>query len=72
MSHHTAIAVVQTPWDCRWVRPGYRVTGVTECDQPDVAWVCLRPTPQSDRRAVTEAECAACEHWVLADDEARH
>jgi hypothetical protein len=51
----------QAPWDCLWSRPGYRLTGVSEPDQPESVWVCVR---EGERRPVTEAECATCPQWV--------
>jgi hypothetical protein len=47
-------------WDCRWSRPGYRVTGVLDHLQPETLWVCTR---RGDRRAVTEEECENCPYW---------
>ena len=56
----TAVATMQTAWDCRWSRPGYRIAGVEEHLQPEKLWVCVR---EGERRGVTEEECEACEHW---------
>src|SRR5688500_17211711 len=61
---HTTLAVLQTPWDCRWSQPGHRLTHVDEQDQPEGAWVCTRPTPVGSRRTVSEEECATCRHWL--------
>jgi hypothetical protein len=52
----TAIATLQTVWDCRWSRPGYRLFGVEEQLQPEKLWVCVR----AERHSVTEEECAVC------------
>ena len=60
----TAIATLQTIWDCRWSRPGFRLSGVTEALQPESMWVCVRTPP---RRSVCEAECASCPHWERDD-----
>jgi hypothetical protein len=38
----TATMTLQTIWDCRWSRPGYRVIGVDEHRQPEKLWVCVR------------------------------
>jgi hypothetical protein len=58
--NHTATMTLQTIWDCRWSRPGYRLTHVEEPDQPEALWMCVRT---GVRRPVTEEECAACPHW---------
>jgi hypothetical protein len=52
-----AVATVRTPWDCRWSRPGYRLTGVREPFQPETVWVCIR---DGERRPVAEVTCEAC------------
>jgi hypothetical protein len=56
----TATMTLQTIWDCRWSRPGYRVIGVQEHLQPEKLWVCVR---RGERVGVTEEECANCPHW---------
>jgi hypothetical protein len=56
----TAVATLQTIWDCRWSRPGYRVLGVQEHLQPEKLWVCVR---RGERRGVTEEECESCPYW---------
>jgi hypothetical protein len=56
----TAVASLQTIWDCRWSRPGYRILGLEDDLQPETLWVCVR---QGERRSVTEEGCAACVHW---------
>jgi hypothetical protein len=56
----TAIATLQTIWDCRWSRPGYRLFGVGEYLQPEKLWVCVR---QGQRRGVTDEECESCAFW---------
>jgi hypothetical protein len=60
----TATATLQTIWDCRWSRPGYRVAGVEDHLQPEKRWVCVRG---SDRRGVTEEECENCPHWEMRE-----
>ena len=57
----TAVATLQTPWDCRWSRLGYRVAGVPEDVQPEPLWVCLGT---GDRRCIQVEECDNCPHWV--------
>jgi hypothetical protein len=64
MATTTAIATMQTAWDCRWSRPGYRLTGVRETDQPETLWVCVRT---EGRRPVWETDCEGCPHWELDD-----
>lgn len=56
----TAVASLQTIWDCRWSRPGFRLFGVDETEQPEKPWVCVRG---GRRRGVTEEECEQCPHW---------
>ena len=38
----TAVATQQTVWDCRFSRPGFRLFGVAEVQQPEKLWVCTR------------------------------
>lgn len=63
MNTPTTVAV-QTIWDCRFSRPGYRLTGVADAEQPEAIWMCVRA---GGRRAVTEEECASCAHWEPED-----
>ena len=69
----TATAALQTIWDCRWSRPGYRVIGIADNWQPEPLWVCIRT---GERRGVTEEECENCPHWqdlpVCAERTIRH
>ncbi|HLG57609.1 MAG TPA: hypothetical protein VI485_19860 [Vicinamibacterales bacterium] len=58
----TAVATLQTAWDCRWSRPGFRLSGVKESLQPESVWVCIRT---GERHNVTEAKCESCPHWEL-------
>ena len=62
----TATMVMQTIWDCRWSRPGYLPNGIEDSEHPASLWVCVRPTPTSVRRPVTEDQCATCPHWQAA------
>jgi hypothetical protein len=55
----TATIPLQTIWDCRWSRPGYRLIGVEDHLQPEKLWVCVR----GERRGVTEEECEECPFW---------
>ena len=63
----TVIATLQPVWDCRWSRPGHRLTGVPDALQPESAWVCVR---NGDRRDICDDECATCPHWEW-DSQAR-
>ena len=56
----TSVASLQTIWDCKWSRPGYRLIGIEDHLQPEKLWVCLRT---GERRGVTEEECESCPHW---------
>ncbi len=56
----TTTATLQTIWDCRFSRPGYRLFGVEDHLQPEKLWVCVRG---GERRGVTEEECEACPEW---------
>ena len=60
----TAVATLQTAWDCRWSRPGYRVPGVQEQFQPETRWVCTRT---GERRCIDALECEQCPHWEYDD-----
>ena len=60
----TAIAVLQTVWDCRWSQPGLRFWGTAERDQPEPDWVCIRT---GERRAVSNEQCEHCPHWQRDD-----
>ena len=56
----SSTATLQTIWDCRWSRPGYRLIGVDDHLQPEKLWVCVR---LGERRGVTEEECEECPFW---------
>jgi hypothetical protein len=58
----TALVILQPVWDCRWSRPGHRLTGVPDAMQPEGAWVCVR---EGKRRQVTEKECRTCAYWEV-------
>lgn len=58
----TAIAVLQTPWDCKWSQFGqmHRTAATAPAEG---LWVCAyEGTP----RAITTAECESCSHWENA------
>jgi hypothetical protein len=54
------ITTLAAVWDCRWSRPGYRLTGVADAQQPETTWVCVH---EGERRPVIDEECATCPHW---------
>ena len=58
----TAVATLQTAWDCRWSRPGSRLFNVSEPLQPENLWVCTR---NGQRQGVTDEECEKCPHWEM-------
>ena len=60
----TAVATLQTAWDCRFSRPGYRVPGVPEHFQPETRWICTRT---GERRCIDALECERCPHWEYGD-----
>jgi hypothetical protein len=55
-----AIATFQNEWNCRWSRPGHRITGLPDAAQPESVWVCTR---DGERRSVSHVECAHCSRW---------
>jgi len=57
---NTAVATLQTIWDCRWSRPGFQVIGVPDDLQREQLWVCVRT---GNRRGITEEECESCAYW---------
>ena len=59
----TALVVLQPVWDCRWSRNGYHLTGVSDAQQPEGAWVCVR---EGIRRTISETECRTCPQWELS------
>jgi hypothetical protein len=59
----TAIATLQPVWDCRWSRPGHRLSGVEDALQPESIWVCVH---DGNRRNVSVDECEACPNWELS------
>ena len=56
----TATATIQTAWDCKWSRPGYRLHGLPESHQPETLWVCVRT---DNRVPVIESDCETCPFW---------
>ena len=55
-----ATAIFHNAWNCRWSRPGHRITGLRDAVQPESGWVCER---EGDRRSVSDDECAHCSRW---------
>ena len=60
----TAVATLQTVWECRWSQPGLRLANVDEKQQPEWIWVCVRT---GKRVGVDEARCENCHYWERAD-----
>jgi hypothetical protein len=56
----TAIATLQTIWDCKWSRPGFQVPGVAAPREPASLWCCVR---DGRRKDVSEEQCEKCPHW---------
>lgn len=50
----------QTAQDCYWSRPGHRLSGVSDSEQPESVWVCVR---EGHRQNVAEEDCATCAYW---------
>jgi len=53
-------ATQQTPWDCKWSRPGFRLAGIDDARQPESQWVCVRT---GERRRLCEHTCDHCPYW---------
>ena len=51
---------LQTPQDCYWSQPGHRLSGLSESEQPESVWVCVR---EGHRRNVDDHDCATCAYW---------
>ena len=62
---NTTAATLQTIWDCKWSRPGYRLIGIGDRHQLQKQWVCFRTGPG---RVVTEEECENCPFWEELSD----
>jgi hypothetical protein len=60
----TAIATLQTIWDCKWSRPGWRVSGLPDALQPEPLWVCTR---SGRREGVSETVCEGCPFWEFEE-----
>ena len=60
----TAVATLQTVWDCRWSQPGHR-PDVINVVQPESRWMCTR---DGGHRSVDEHECETCAYWERADE----
>jgi hypothetical protein len=56
----TAVAALQTIWDCRWSRLGFRLSGVKESLQPESLFVCIGSGCRQD---VPDGKCESCRHW---------
>ena len=64
----TTVATLPTPWQCKWSRPGLRLTGVPDRLQPETSWVCVRT---GHRRDIAENQCEGCEFWEEEDVQKR-
>jgi hypothetical protein len=60
MATASTLSPEHTVWDCRWSRPGHRLTGVSDRLQPESVWVCVH---DDGRRPVSNEECAICARW---------
>lgn len=60
----TAIATLQTIWDCKWSRLAYKPEG--DQPPPESLWICVRPGRV--KSSVTAEECVTCPHWEATDD----
>ena len=60
----TDVETLQTAWDCRWSRPGYRLSGVPEHLQPETPWICVRT---GERAPLKELDCETCPYWEAED-----
>jgi hypothetical protein len=60
------LSTAHTPANCHWSRTGYRLSFVSESDQPEAPWVCVREP--GIRRPLTDSECAYCEFWEPTDE----
>ena len=54
-----------TAANCQSTRLGYRLSFVSESQQPEHLWVCVR---DGGRRSVTDAECGQCARWEPAEE----
>jgi len=55
-----AIATRQSAWECKWSRPGFRLAGMDEAQQPESVWMCVRT---GQRRTLAEHTCDHCPYW---------
>jgi hypothetical protein len=55
-----ALATEQSVWNCRWSRPGHRLSRVPDRDQPEAPWVCVRTSTRHD---IAEQGCERCPYW---------
>jgi hypothetical protein len=56
----TAVAVLQTAWDCRWGLPRAPLAGLMDCQKTGSIWVCVRT---GSCRSIDETECENCPRW---------
>jgi hypothetical protein len=60
----TAIATLQTVWDCKWSRPGFQMLALAEPRASGTLWFCVR---SGRRKDVTDEQCEKCPHWERDD-----
>ena len=58
----TAVATLQTIWDCKWSRPRLRPAVLAPGLPPESLWVCTRT---GEPKPVSEGKCEACPFWEL-------
>jgi len=58
----TRIAVLQTPWDCKWTRYTLRPTRTPDQAIDPYQWLCVR---ERAPRRVDELDCEGCPHWEM-------
>jgi hypothetical protein len=59
----TAIATLQTPWDCRWSRFG-RTRSTGSNTGAEGLWVCVYG--DGARRPIRDSDCETCPNWEYA------
>jgi hypothetical protein len=56
----TAIATLQTAWDCRWSRPGFQLEKTVGITRLEGTWVCTR---EGARQLIDPHDCETCPFW---------
>ena len=60
----TAIATLQTAWDCRWSRPAFQLEKTVGIARPEATWVCTR---DGARQLIDPHDCETCPFWEKDD-----